>query len=177
MNADRAWIVASVIASPEEPLTGNLMKGITPGIAWELRIVGNTPARIVRKEIRCRIVDADPNNIVQPVLEPTPCYLPNNEPEGQIIHPPGEKHGYMATVEVEPGSDLAASLTQVVLGGAFLCSYGRFEYEDAFKRKSVTQFCAIYKPQVGLVVTSPDGTVLNPSGFHIGGPPGYNYNT
>jgi hypothetical protein len=51
------------------------------------------------------------------------------------------------------------------------------EYEDAFKRKGVTQFCAIYRPHSGGVITTPDGTVLNPVGFHIDGPPEYNFNT
>jgi hypothetical protein len=40
----------------------------------------------------------------------------------------------------------------------------------------VTQFCAIYKPHGGGVITSPDGTVLNPVGFHTGGSSAYNFN-
>jgi len=177
MDADRAWILAKVIGSPEEPLTGNLFKGITPGIAWELEVFGNTPARIMRIDICCRLVDSSPTNAFEPMLEPVPTYIPDNEPEGQIIYPPGEKLTYMRIVETEPGTILSERLAQVVLGFAFLVSYGRVEYEDAFKRKGTSQFCAIYRPRRRAIVTSPDGTPLNPPGFLIAGPPGYNYST
>ena len=177
MNADRAWVVANVAGSPQEPLTGSLIHGVVPGIAWEIKIVGNTPARIIRQEFRCRIVDCQPTNISLPMLEPTPVYLPNQTPEGLMVSPPGDKPVFMSIVESEPNITLMARLSQVVIGHAFLVSYGRVEYEDAFKRRGVTQFCTIYKPHSGGVLTSPDGTALNPTGFHIAGPSGYNYNT
>jgi hypothetical protein len=176
MDADRAWVLASVAGQPEEPLTGNLMKGVIPGIVWEIQIVGNTPARIVRKEFRCRIVDPTPDMVFKPMLEPIPVYLPDpNFAEGRIVSPPGEKQLFM--VSVEPTTSLVDRLVPVVMGNAFLCSYGRVEYEDAFKRKGVTQFCAVYRPPIGGVMKTPDGTVLNPPGFRIDGPDGYNYNT
>jgi len=177
MNADRAWVVANVAGSPQEPLTGSLLQGIIPGIAWEIKIVGNTPARIIRQEFRCRIVDCEPTNISQPRLEPEPVYLPSQAQEGRAVSPPTQKQFFMIDVEMDPNIELMGRLAHVVIGHAFLVSYGRVEYEDAFKRKGVTQFCAVYRPRLGGVIKSPDGTVLNPPGFRIAGPPGYNYNT
>jgi hypothetical protein len=178
MNADRAWVMASVAGDPAEPLVENLAtKGIHPGIVWRLRIFGNTPAKITRTQIRCRIVDCDPANVFQPLLEPAPVYHPDqNRVEGKVVSPPG--HTMLVNVPVErvPNIELKNSLYQVQMGGAFLVSYGRVEYQDAFGRNGVTQFCAIYKPHSGGVITSPDGTVLNPVGFHIGGSSAYNYN-
>jgi hypothetical protein len=61
MNADRAWVMASVAGDPAEPLVENLAtKGIHPGIVWRLQIFGNTPAKITRTQIRCRFADCDP---------------------------------------------------------------------------------------------------------------------
>jgi hypothetical protein len=65
----------------------------------------------------------------------------------------------------------------VSTGQAVWCCYGRIEYEDAFERKGVTQFCAVYRPQIGGVIESPNGVVLNPPGFFMDGPVGYNYTT
>jgi hypothetical protein len=178
MDADRAWVLASVAGQPEEPLTGNLIKGVTPGIAWQIQIAGNTPARIIRIEFRCRVVDPDPAAPSKPMLEPTPIYLPDpNFTEGRIVSPPGEKQLFMVDVESEPNTRLRDRIASAAFGRAFLCSYGRVEYEDAFKRRGVTQFCALYRPPIGGVIKSPDGTVLNPPGFRIAGPNGYNYNT
>lgn len=178
MDADRAWVMASVVGQPEEPLTKNLLeKTVVPGIVWQLQIVGNTPARIISEEFRCRIVDCDPDDVSKPKLEPIPVYLPNQVPEGQIVSPPGQKHLVSISVENDPTTALVNKLTQLSIGHAFFVSYGKVEYEDAFKRRGVTQFCAIYRPRTGGVITSPDGTVLNPPGFYVGGPTGYNYNT
>jgi hypothetical protein len=175
MDADRAWVLARVAGQPEEPLTGNLIKGVIPGIVWEIQIFGNTPARIVRAEFRCRIVDPTPDMPSKPMLEPIPVYLPDpNFAEGRSVLPPGEKQLFI--VDIESDSCLMRRLALVVIGKAFLCSYGKVEYEDAFKRKGVTQFCAVYRPSIGAVIKTPDGTVLNPPGFRIDGPEGYNYN-
>ena len=177
MNADRAWVMASVAGDPAEPLVDNLAKGIHPGIVWRLQIFGNTPAKITRTQIRCRIVDCDPAMVFQPLLEPTPVYpTDDNHVEGKVVSPPGHTALINVSVEFVPNTELKSSLYQVQMGGAFLISYGRVEYQDAFGRSGLTQFCAIYTPYRGGVISSPDGTVLNPVGFHIGGPSAYNYN-
>jgi hypothetical protein len=180
-DGDRGWVMASVAGNPEEPLTGNLIKGIRPGIVWQLEVVGNTPVRIIRTDLRCRIVDSDPIMVFQPWLEPTPVYLPNQAPEGQVVSSPGQKQLIVLTIEdladPQPNVTLTGRLAQLGAGFGFFVSYGRVEYEDAFKRKGITQFCAIYRSHSGGVIKTPDGTVLNPVGFHIGGPPAYNFNT
>jgi hypothetical protein len=112
----------------------------------------------------------------KPLLEPSPSYVHDpNVVEVQSVFAPMHRHGFLSALE--SGDDLIEQLTSVIAGKAFFCAYGCIEYEDAFKRRAVTQFCAIYHPPTGGVFKSPDGTILNPSGFRIGGPKGYNYNT
>lgn len=179
MDADRSWVLVSVAASPDEPLTGNLIKGIVPAIIWKIKVFGNTPVRIIRSEYRCRVVDSHPDNAFAPHLEPKPVYFPSKAPEGLIVYPPGHEELRIVQLEPDPNPNIKYMdrLSHVSTAFNFMCAYGRIEYEDVFKRKGVTQFCAIYKPPVGGVVTLPDGTVINPTGFHIGGPQGYNFNT
>lgn len=179
MDADRAWVLASIAGQPEEHFAKTLVETNIPAIVWQLDVVGNTPVRIIREDYRCRIVDCDPNVVSDPMLESTPAYLSNQIPEGRVVSPPGHTQAFLVPLEADPNANtsLVNRLSQVSIGHAFFVSYGRVEYEDAFKRKGVTQFCAIYRPPRGGVITSPDGKTLNPAGFHIGGPPGYNYNT
>lgn len=178
MDADRAWVLISVAGQPEEPLTGNLIKGQIPGVVWQIQNFGNTPARIIREDYRCRIVAPDPAMPSKPMLEATPMYLPRPDlTEDTMVLPPGQKQLISLVLEFEPNTRMMDAVAPVGVGKAFFCSYGRIEYEDAFRRKGITQFFAIYYPSRGAVFKSPDGTVLNPPGFRIGGPPGYNFNT
>lgn len=178
MDADRAWILVKIVGQPKEPLTGSLIRNIIPAVIWEIQIFGNTPARIIREEYRCRIVPPDPTAPSKPLLEQIPKYLPDpNFVEGRIVSPPGEKHLVLRTLESELGTVMMEAVSQVVIGRAFFCSYGRIEYEDAFKRRGTTQFCAIYRPPIGGALALPDGTPINSPGFYIGGPCGYNYNS
>lgn len=178
VRASRAWVLASVHGQPEEPLTGNLFKGIVPGVVWRIAIFGNTPARIIREEYRCRIVAQDPDDPSQPMLEHSPLYFPDYiTRKGGAVSPPGDATFISLEVEFDSTETLMKHLSLVAIRQCFLCSYGRIEYEDAFGSKSVTQFCAIYEPQLGGVVKSPDGIVLNPRGFRIDGPSAYNFNT
>jgi hypothetical protein len=176
MDADRAWVLASVHGQPIEPLTKGLFGGYTPGIVWKIQVAGNTPARIVRERYRCRIV---PNNMNEfrhkAELESKPTYIKDRTLiEGDVVFPAG--HQYLVSIGLEPESCTIDEITKVTSGRATLCAYGWIEYEDTFERRGQTQFCAIYELQGG-VIKSPDGTILNPTGFRIGGPPGYNYNT
>ena len=59
-------------------------------------------------------------------------------------------------------------------GKTVMCAFGIIEYEDSFGRKRETRTCYVYDFAWGGVIKSPDGTVLNPSGFRIGGPSAYN---
>jgi len=90
MNADRAWVMASVAGNPAEPLVENLANGIHPGIVWRLQIFGNTPAKITRAQIRCRIVGCDPDMVFRPQFEPNPVYRPDQDQvEEKVVLPPG----------------------------------------------------------------------------------------
>jgi hypothetical protein len=55
-----------------------------------------------------------------------------------------------------------------------LCGYGYLKYLDAFGKKRETRVCYIYFITWGGILKTPDGFVLNPEGFYIGGPPEYN---
>lgn len=62
-------------------------------------------------------------------------------------------------------------------GETVMCAFGIIEYEDSFGGKRETRTCYVYNFAWGGVIKSPDGTVLNPPGFRIGGPPAYNQTT
>jgi hypothetical protein len=178
MDADRAWVLVSVYRQPEEPLTGQIVKGIMPGLIWQVQIFGNTPAKITSEKHRCRIVSIEEGFFPpKPELESVPVYPSRYFVDRPIMYSPGNKDLRSIGLEYEKGMDVMAQIVAVTQAKAAWCAYGKIEYEDAFKRKGTTQFCAVYSPQLGGVIASPDGTVLNPPGFRIGGPPGYNYNT
>lgn len=176
MDADRAWVLASVGGQPEEPLTGNAVKGIIPGIVWKIEIVGNTPAQILREQYRCRTV---PLVNGAPGLEEMPTYLRNqNIIKEAEVFPPG--HKYFMNFPLEPTPErmpVSTQMAEVIAGVRAFCAYGKIEYKDAFGRNGESQFCAIYRTRLGGIIKSPDGTDLNPPGFYIGGPKGYNHNT
>lgn len=175
MDADRAWIVVSVAGQPEEPLTFPRSRAI-PGIVWKIAVTGNTPARIIEERYRCRTVPITDGKLE---LEKIPTYLSNaNAINDPVVFAPGYEYGM--NIPVEPTPDNLPTSTQmaaVISGVRAFCAYGLIEYQDAFGRSGKTQFCAIYRPRIGGTMKSPDGTDLNPPGFRISGPEGYNYNT
>jgi hypothetical protein len=179
MDADRAWVIVSVHGQPEHPLTKQLFLGVIPDLVLELQVFGNTPAKITSEKIRCHVVGAKDTTLPpKPTLDLTPDYSQCREfADGPVTLPPGHKFLRNICLEFVSGADVMAQVVAVAHGQAVWCCYGKIEYEDAFKRKGVTQFCAIYRPQMGGVITSPNGVVLNPPGFYMDGPSGYNYNS
>jgi hypothetical protein len=172
MDADRAWILVSVHGQPNAPLTKQIRDGIAPSVELQVEVAGHTPARIISEKYRCHIVPATPSG---PELDPTPTYPPGVESiKDPVVLAPGNKSPRNVRLESSSQTmELAASVTE---GRSIWCAYGRIEYEDAFKREGITQFCAIFYP-VGRLVESIDGRVFDPGVFHIGGPKGYNGNT
>lgn len=177
MDADRAWVLVSVVGQPQEPLAASIVRtGNIPGIVWKIKIAGNTPAQITRARYRCRTV---PMVDGKPDLEKTPTYLANEIVIAQatVLAP---NDSYLVSIGHEPTPErmsVVDEMTATLSGTRAFCAYGTIEYKDAFGRSGETQFCAIYRPQLGGIIKSPDGTVLNPPGFYIAGPDGYNYNT
>lgn len=177
-DTNRVWVLATVIGQPEEPLTGNAIKGTYPGIVWQIQIAGNTPAQIISEQYRCRVVPSESGWPTKPILEPIPTYLPNsNLIEGTMAFPPGFKYVISSSVELD--GDIVRNLTRLKVnksedGKTALCAYGRIEYKDVFQKIRVSQFCAVYRPRNGGVIKSPDGTDLNAPGFRMGGPAAYN---
>jgi hypothetical protein len=175
MDADRAWVLVRIAGQPEEPLTGKIITtGAIPGIVWKIRIVGNTPAQITREQYRCRTVRIANG---KPLLEEIPTYLTNETviKEAEVFPPDYE---YGMNIPLEPTADrmtILSQMAEVVAGLRAFCAYGKIEYKDAFGRRGESQFCATYRLRLGGVMKSPDGIDLNPPGFYISGPKGYNY--
>jgi len=174
MDSERAWVLAIAVGNPQIPLYDPKNPGYTPGIVYLIEVSGKTPARIIRERFRCRIVPAiQGSQPLQPQLEKRPVYKSDSGMfEGAVMYASGYK--YHLSVPLESGPMTATEFADLTNGRSVLCAYGCIEYRDAFKRKGKTQVCAIYHFSFGGVITSPNGIVLNPPGFRIGGPRVYN---
>ncbi len=174
MDSDRAWILVSVGTQSREPHA--VLNAVMAGVFCEVAVVGNTPARILSEKYRYRVIPQVKGAAgLTPELEKVPVYLPENEVRNNpIFLAPGDKSP--RHVQLEAPRDWGEAVATISLLQSVLCVYGRIEYEDAFKRHAVTQFCAIYYPRLGSV-TLENHTEAKIGGFGIDGPEGYNYNT
>jgi hypothetical protein len=172
-DTERAWVLANGAGNPRTPLYDPQQPGHTPGINYLIEIAGNSPARIVRERFRCRIIP-----VIQGVLqlESVPTYTSKRGMfNGSTMRAPGDK--YYISVFLESGPLTANEFRDLQSGNTALCVYGCIDYRDVFNRQRMTQVCCIYNFAFGGVLTSPDGTVLNPAGFRQGGPDAYNQYT
>jgi len=177
MNADRAWVLIHGIRNPP-PL--DQCRGTTaPGIVYEVKVCGNTPARIVRERYRCRIVPAVPGSTPpEPQIEPVPTYKSEASHFGvdDIVRATGTHWG--VSIASESGILTFPEFLDLQAERSFLVAYGCIEYKDAFGRDGITKFFNIYRFASGGVMTSPDGTRLSPdSGFRTENRPGYSQTT
>jgi hypothetical protein len=173
MDADRAWVLIEGIRNPQPQL---FARGYSPGIVYQVKIYGTTPARIRRERYRCRIVPVIPGTRpAQPRLETVPTYPAELNRFSGSVSPPG--YSYLQSVPLESGPLTENEYRELHDGTSLLCSYCCIEYTDIFGRQAVTQLCLIYDFAFGAVFQSPDGTILNPPGFRPGGPPNYQETT
>jgi hypothetical protein len=173
MDAQRGWVIANQISNPPNPLFNPETPFYTPGVVFIVEFIGNSPVKVLSEKFRCRIVPAKAATTPpEPDLEKIPVY---GKPmfEGSSVYPPGGQK-IALNIPLESGPLDVKQFEDLKFSRAFLCAYGRIDYLDAFKRKRMTQVCVIYNFAWGGVATSPDGTVLNPPGFRMGGPEGYN---
>lgn len=169
MDADRAWILASVHRQAGNP--DSVLDAAMGGVICQIEVVGSTPARILSEKYRYRSVPAVAGAVrLTPELEKFPVYPPGTERRKNPIFLTSGKFSTHVRLENVP------NLTEIQIGRAVLCAYGRIDYEDAFGRKAFTQFCAIYQPRHGSIAISSD-TGVNFGGFYVDGPKGYNHNT
>ena len=178
MNADRAWVLIHGIRNPPT-LEQCLHNATVPGIAYEVKICGNTPARIVRERYRCHIVPVIPGtNPPQPQLALVPEFKTENSFWGvdDVVRAPGDRYG--VSVSADSGLLTEEQCTDLREEKSILCAYGCIEYRDAFGRDGITSFYHVYKVASGGVTSSPDGTRLTPdSGFRTENRPGYSKTT
>jgi len=143
---------------------------------FEFKVFGRTPAKLIKTIFHLDNVPAKPGTQPsEPDLPPIPEYKspgPTTEipEEGRIV---------------APGGDLKVNLwfrqqlteeewVKLRDGQTLMCAYGIIKYEDAFGKERETKVCYFYRFRWGGVIKAPDETVLNPSGFLIGGPAAYN---
>lgn len=176
MNAERAWILVTDIVNPvglylpDSPL-------YIPGIVYKMKVAGRTPARIINQGFRFHAVPKKPGRVPpEPDLPSTPDYTSQTQnpeiPEGgrvipsEIVFTIGH---YLESIQLS-----SEEFEELKRGDKIMCAYGFIEYRDAFDRPGKTQFSYVYDFRWGGVRTSPEGTVLNPPGFRLGGPAEYN---
>jgi len=176
MDAERAWILITRIGNPEA-LYLEENPFYIPGIIYEFKVVGHTPARIIGQGFRFHPVPRKPGgDYTEPDLPAIPDYRNRGQstdiPEGGRLIAPETIFAFPDYLEnLHLSVDEFEELRQ---GTKIMCAYGFIEYTDAFSRPGKTQFCYVYDFAWGGRMTSPEGIVLNPRGFRLGGPPEYN---
>jgi hypothetical protein len=174
ISSERAWVLLERTRSPDTWFSGN-NPGYVPGAILEFRCYGRTPARVTKGCYLLEAVPAKSGSVSpEPALPSVPNYMEVKDPEipesGRLF-PPGATFTVPLSLKAPLNEEEWVELRD---GKTIMCTYGFLEYEDAFGRKNNTRFCYVYHFQWGAVLQSPDGTVLNPPGFRLGGPPLYN---
>jgi hypothetical protein len=175
MKAQRAWILIMRIGNPEF-LYVPTNPAYVPGIVYEFKVIGHTPARIVGHGLRFHPVAKKPGDATEPDLPPIPDYgKPERNTEipadGRLIAP---DTSFTMRDDLESFRLTEEEFAALKKGDTIMCAYGYIEYRDGFERPAITRFCYVYDFRWGGVAKSPDGVVLNPPGFRLGGPAEYN---
>jgi hypothetical protein len=179
-DIERAWILVKQVGNPAGGWYNPLNPTYTPGMVFEFRVVGRTPAKVTNAHFRLHLVGAKPG-IVPP--EPDLPSLPNYNCSSQIRNSEIPEGGRV----LAPEDTFRISLTVPYLtedqwirlkdGKEVMCAYGFITYKDAFGNERETRTCYVYDFAWGGVIVSPDGTEQHGPGFYIGGPPEYNKET
>ena len=173
-RAERSWLLVKRVGNPPENWLALVpSQGYAPGIVLEFGVFGRTVVTVTDARFVLHPVPAKDGIMPpEPALPEPPDYrgaTTNLNVQNGNILPPG---GTMTIKEYLHG------LTQLNLAELrdrkmILCAYGFVEYDDAFGNHRETATCYVYDFAWGGVFKSPDGTVLNPAGFYIGGPKTY----
>jgi hypothetical protein len=177
-KTDRPWILVTDIGNPTSlymPGTGYI-----PGVVYRLKVLGNTPARIVNYGFRFHPVSKKtPTEPAEPDLPEIPNY--GNQTRIQEIPMTGRTVATGMVIDVRSRLESiqlsAEEFEELKRGDKIMCAYGFIAYKDVYGNGHKTQFCYVYDFAFGGVNTAPDGTVLNPAGFRRGGPDNYNAET
>jgi hypothetical protein len=172
----RAWVLVKRTGDPERWYAPD-KPGYFPGMVFEFNVFGETPARVIASQFVLRPVPAKEGvKPPEPDLPAIPDYGPRFiDPEipaqGRLLPPDA---GFQVRIRLDPPTMTEEQWEKLRDGKTIMCAYGFIEYKDAFGWRRKTRVCYIYEFKWGGVITAPDGTVLNPPGFRVGGPPAYN---
>ena len=175
-DGERAWVLVKRIGDPEQWYAPD-KPGYSPGMVFEFNVYGKTPARAIDAAFRLHFVPAKPGTKpLEPDLPRIPDYKsgtrnPEILEKGRILPP---EDTFRIRLRLDPPTLAEEQWVKLRDSETIMCAYGFIKYEDAFGRKKETRTCYVYNFAWGGVITAPDGTVLNPPGFRVGGPSGYN---
>jgi len=175
-RAQRAWVLVKRIGNPDY-WYANDGAGYIPGMVFEFYVYGKTPARVMASQFVLRPVPAKKAaKPPEPDLPAVPNYGqividPEIPAEGRLLAPDA---GFQVRLRLDPPTMTEEEWEKLRDGKTIMCAYGFIKYKDAFGWKRKTRVCYIYEFKWGGVITAPDGTVLNPPGFRVGGPLEYN---
>jgi hypothetical protein len=189
LNANRAWILVEKISPPPEmfPRVQTQVRNEMTALlfVFQLKVFGRTPARIIESRFRFRLVPSRKRGVVKEADLPEPpnygqTVTSSDNPEMNKTLFPEEPFSGTVTLEdgidsfMPPNDQLWAEL---VKKEKFLCAYCFIKYQDAFDGAPIreTHFCYVYRIAVGGILVDPQtGKPLDPDGFRVGGPSGYN---
>ena len=175
INAERSWVLIRNVGNPPDGWLALLKSGYAPGIVLDFSPYGNTPVRIIDSRFGLRLIPSKPGTTFDPDLPEPPNY------DGLASAPDVARGGMVSpfpdgNIRINETLHITGNVVETLKNGTqVLCAYGFIEYEDAFGENRKTGTCYVYYFVFGGILTSPDGTVLNPHGFRVGGPASYHY--
>jgi hypothetical protein len=174
-QSERAWVAVKRIGNPPEKWIAEMDKGYVPGIVFEFEVHGKTVARVTESRFALAIVPVR-RDTLEPDLPLPPDYSAADSydiaGENRVVVPPDGTFQMRSYLRPFPPTD--KQLTDLRNRNVVMCSYGYVKYLDAFGKSRETRVCYVYDMIWGGVITSPDGVVLNPSGFRPAKVPKYN---
>jgi hypothetical protein len=177
VNSQRAWVLIKRVGDPPENWLGQIGSGYTVGIVLQFGVFGITPVRITDARFILRPVPAKQGvSPAEPDLPESPDYteaVTDLIAQKRMVLPPD------ATIEIRPYVHGLTRIDSEELRNAkvYLCVWGFLTYSDAFGNSRETRTCYVYHFAWGGVLKAPDGTVLNPAGFKVGGSAAYHHTT
>jgi hypothetical protein len=176
-DSERAWVAVKRVGNPPENWVAEVSKGYVPGIVFEFEVHGKTVVRIVESRFALAIVPVRGNTpMPEPDLPLPPDYSAadsyNIAGENRMVVPPGGT--FQMRCFLRPSLPTEKQLAGLRDREVLMCAYGYVKYLDSFGKSRETRACYVYDFIWGGVLTSPDGEILNPSGFRVGNLPEYN---
>jgi hypothetical protein len=179
LNSERGWVLVERIGNPESWYVPD-NPAYAPGMVFQFRVYGNTPAKVMEARFQLVAVPAkdkdEPFNLDLPPIPDYAGMKPMRDiPELGIVLPPGKT--FELRLGLEPPTLTEPQWFDLRDGKTIITAFGVVKYEDAFGRAKETRVCYAYDFAWGGVITAPDGTRLNSPGFRPSGPPQYNKTT